>query len=43
MLVATLEIARDNIDHYAPDFRGREAITRLIDSAVADSDRRVPR
>jgi hypothetical protein len=43
MLVAALEIARDNIDHHAPDFRGLEAITRLIDSAVADNCRRMPR
>jgi hypothetical protein len=42
MLVATLEIARDSIDHDAPDFWGREAVTRLIDSAVADDCRRVP-
>ena len=35
MFVATLEIARDNVDHHA--------ITRLIDSAVADNSRRVPR
>lgn len=33
-LITTLEIARDILAGHAPDFTGREAIIRLIDSAV---------
>jgi hypothetical protein len=33
-LIATLEIARDILAGHAPDFTGREAVIRLIDSAI---------
>ena len=40
MLLATLEIAREILTRHAPDFQGREAIVRLIDSAVQFGRRR---
>ena len=33
-LLATLKIAREILTRHSPDFQGREAIVRLIDSAV---------
>ena len=40
MLLATLEIAREILTRHAPDFQGREAVVRLIDSAVQYGRRR---
>jgi len=37
MLVAALEIARNSIDHDAPDFWGREAITRTVPLPMTDA------
>ncbi len=47
LLITTLELARDILAGHAPDFAGRDAIIRLIDSAIrfgrgGDTPRRKP-